>query len=89
MKKYVSLDKRSKKAQKEYYSERRVTWGELNPVTRSVPSGKSYNRKKDKQEMRRTDRDSQGGFDVSSFFIYEKSLFGVLKQLLIWYNKSC
>ena len=31
MKKYVSLDKRSKKAQKEYYSERRVTWGELNP----------------------------------------------------------
>jgi hypothetical protein len=45
MKKYVSLDKRSKKAQKEYYSERRVTWGELNPVTRSIPSGKSYNRK--------------------------------------------
>ncbi len=76
MKKYVSLDKQSKKAQKEYYSERRVTWGELNPVTRSVPSGKSYNRKKDKQEMRRTDRDSRGGFDVSSFFIYEKVYLG-------------
>ena len=45
MKKYVSLDKRSKKAQKAYYSERRVTWGELNPVTKSVPSGKNYNRK--------------------------------------------
>ena len=68
MKKFVSLDKRSKKAQKEYYSERRVTWGELNPVTRSVPSGKSYNRKKDKQEMRRTDRDSGSGFNVSFFF---------------------
>ena len=76
MKKYVSLDKQSKKAQKEYYSERRVTWGELNPVTRSVPSVKSYNRKKDKQEMRRTDRDSRGGFDVSFFFIYEKVYLG-------------
>ncbi len=76
MKKYVSLDKRSKKAQKEYYSERRVTWGELNPVTRSVPSGKSYNRKKDKQEMRRTDRDSRGGFDVSFFLFTKKFIWG-------------
>ena len=76
MKKYVSLDKQSKKAQKEYYSERRVTWGELNPVTRSVPSGKSYNRKKDKQEMRRTDRDSRGGFDVSSFLFTKKFIWG-------------
>ena len=69
MKKYVSLDKRSKKAQKEYYSERRVTWGELNPVTRSVPNGKSYNRKKDKQEMRRADLRSGDGFEVSSFCV--------------------
>ena len=53
MKKYVSLDKRSKKAQREYYSERRRTWGELNPVTRSVPSGKTYNRKKDKKRLLR------------------------------------
>lgn len=51
MKKYVSLDKRSKKAQKEYYSQLRRTWGELNPVTRTVPSGKVYNRKKDKQKI--------------------------------------
>lgn len=33
MKKYVTIDKRSKKAQKEYYSKLRGTWGELNPVT--------------------------------------------------------
>lgn len=46
MSKYVSLDKRSKKAQKEYHSKQRRTWGEINPVTRSVPSGKAYNRKK-------------------------------------------
>jgi hypothetical protein len=51
MKRYVSLDKRSKKAQKEYYSKQRCTWGELNPVTRSVPSGKVYNRKKDKSRI--------------------------------------
>ncbi len=69
MKKYVSLDKRSKKAQKAYYSERRVTWGELNPVTKSVPSGKNYNRKKDKQKMRRVDRDTGYGPEVNSFFV--------------------
>lgn len=37
MKQYVTLDKRSKKAQREYYAKQRTTWGELNPVTRSVP----------------------------------------------------
>lgn len=51
MKQYVSLDKRSKKAQREYYSKQRRTWGELKPVTRSVPSGKVYNRKKDKHKI--------------------------------------
>ena len=48
---YVTLDKRSKKAQREYYAKQRTTWGELNPVTRSVPSGKAYNRKKEKQRI--------------------------------------
>ena len=51
MKKYVSLDKRSKKAKRKYYSERRRTWGELNPVTRSVPSEKIYNRNKDMKRI--------------------------------------
>lgn len=31
--------------------ERRADWGELNPVTRSVSSGKTYNRKKEKQRI--------------------------------------
>ena len=64
MKKYVSLDKRSKKAQREYYSERRHTWGELNPVTRSVPSGKTYNRKKEKKKIR---RELSDGFHADFF----------------------
>ena len=51
MDKYVSLEKRSKKAQREYHAKQRRTWGELNPVTRSVPSGKTYNRKKEKQRI--------------------------------------
>ena len=65
MKKYVSLDKRSKKAQREYYSERRHTWGELNPVTRSVPSGKTYNRKKEKKKI---GRELSDGFLADLFY---------------------
>ena len=64
MKRYVTIDKRSKKAQKEYYSKLRGTWGELNPVTRSVPSGKTYNRNKDKKERRRTGREFSDGLDA-------------------------
>ena len=58
VKHYVTIDKRSKKAQKEYYSKLRRTWGELNPVTRSVPSGKTYNRNKDKQRNRKSAKNS-------------------------------
>ena len=67
MNKFVTVDKRSKKAQKEYYSQRRHTWGELNPVTRSVPSGKTYNRKKEKKRAGREFRDDlgAGSFAVS------------------------
>lgn len=61
MKQYVTIDKRSKKAQKEFYSKQRHTWGELNPVTRSVPSGKVYNRKKEK---RRIGVESRDGLDA-------------------------
>ena len=52
MKQYVTLDKRSKKAQREYYAKQRTTWGELNPVTRSVPEWKGLQQKKGKAENR-------------------------------------
>ena len=42
----------------------RRTWGELNPVTRSVPSGKTYNRKKEKQ---RIGKEFRNGFDADLF----------------------
>lgn len=66
MNKYVSLDKQSKKAQREYYAKQRRTWGELNPVTRSVPNGKAYNRKKEKQ---RTGREFSNGFEAGSIYL--------------------
>lgn len=40
----VPLNKRSKKAQKEYHAKRRGSWYGLDPVTRTVPSGKVYDR---------------------------------------------
>ena len=65
-----------KKAQKEYYTFSRVTWGGFNPDTGSVQNGKSYSRKKDKQEMRRADLRSGDGFGVSSFFM-KKAILGL------------
>ena len=68
MKKYVSLDKRSKKAKKEYYSKMRSTWGDINPVTRSVPSTKAYDRKKEKQKMRKLSNESGYGYNAELLF---------------------
>jgi len=44
------LKKQSRRAQKEYHSKRRGSWYGVNPVTRTVPSGKIYDRKKIKRE---------------------------------------
>lgn len=53
MDKFIPINKKSKKARKEYYVKKRNTWGEFNPMTRTMPNGKGYNRKKMKQEDRR------------------------------------
>ena len=49
--KFVPLEKQSKRKRQEYYASRRKTWGEFNPVTRSVPNAKVYNRKKSGQRF--------------------------------------
>lgn len=67
MGKFIPINKKSKKEQKAYYAKQRNTWGELNPVTRTVPNGKGYNRKKMKQEERRSGHIS-GRYDP--FFFY-------------------
>lgn len=48
----VPLNKRSKKAQKEYHAKRRGSWYGLIPVTRTVPSGKVYDRNRVKRAVR-------------------------------------
>ena len=45
----VPLNKRSKKAQKEYHAKQRGSWYGLNPITRTVPSGKVYDRNQAKR----------------------------------------
>ncbi len=47
--KYIPVEKRSKKQQRAYYAARRGSWHGVDPVTKTVPSKKLYNRKRAKQ----------------------------------------
>lgn len=38
----IPLDKRSKKAQREYYSKQRGSWYGVNPITRTVQSKRAH-----------------------------------------------
>jgi len=49
----VPLDKRSKKAQREYHAKQRGSWHGVNPITRTVQSRKTYDRARVKQADRR------------------------------------
>ena len=48
----VPLNKQSKKAQREYHAKQRGSWYGLNPITRTVPSGKVYDRNRAKRAAR-------------------------------------
>jgi len=48
----IEVSKMSKKAQKEYYSRQRNTWGSLSPVTRKPAKPQAYNRAKMKSALR-------------------------------------
>ncbi|MCL2545809.1 MAG: hypothetical protein FWE06_01260 [Oscillospiraceae bacterium] len=47
--KYVPLEKRSKREQKEHFSALRGNWGGINPVTKKPPNPQAYKRKKSGQ----------------------------------------
>lgn len=49
----VPLDKRSKKAQREYHAKQRGSWHGVNPITRAVQNRKTYGRARVKQADRR------------------------------------
>lgn len=51
MKQLIPLNKQSKKKQKEYHDKQRGSWNGISPVTRTVPSGKAYDRSKLKREI--------------------------------------
>lgn len=53
MRKVISLNKQSKKAQKAFHAQQRGSWNGLNPITRVVPNGKAYSRAKAKAEARK------------------------------------
>ena len=46
MEKYIPYEKLSKKEKRRLDSQRRTTWGCVNPVTRKPGSSKAYNRNK-------------------------------------------
>lgn len=52
--KMTPLKKQSKRAQKEYHSKKRGSWNGVSPVTRTVPSGKVY----DRNRVKRSDREA-------------------------------
>lgn len=56
MQKLVPLKKRSKREQKAYHDLQRGSWYGLNPVTRTVPSRKVYDRNRVKQKTIDVDR---------------------------------
>ena len=52
MRQIVPLKKQSKRAQRAFHSKRRGNWCGVNPVARTVPSGKVYDRNRVKRESR-------------------------------------
>ena len=73
MEKFIPINKKTKKEQKEYHARQRRTWS-MDPVTRTVPNGKGYNRNKQKQEDRRSGRLSQNyRDDCHSIFLFARS----------------
>ena len=85
MDKFVPLDKKSKKAQKEFHARQRRSWEGISPLTRTVPNGKAYNRKKMKADERRSSRDFRNETTAAFLMLAgdgEKA--GAGKILLIW-----
>ena len=54
MNRIIPLKKRSKKAQRAWHLRQRAAWDGVNPVTRIVPDKKTYDRKRDRQALRRS-----------------------------------
>jgi len=69
--KYVPLDKRSKKKQKEYHEMQRKSWGEFNPITRKTDNLNVYNRKKSERRHE---------YEPCSDFLYAFAIKNILHR---------
>lgn len=47
---FIPLEKQSKKAQRAYHAKQRGSWNGVNPTSKVIPSGKTYSRKKRREE---------------------------------------
>ena len=56
MKKFITIDKRSKKEKKAYYALMRKSWGDVKPATITMEDKKGYSRKK-KDYLRESDNE--------------------------------
>ena len=43
---FIPIDKQSKLEKKKFHDSKRGSWGNVNPVTRTPPNPKAYNRRK-------------------------------------------
>lgn len=64
MMRMVPLKKQSKKKQREYHAKQRGSWYGLNPVTRTVPSRKAY----DRNRIKRADKEMSARFYLFDYF---------------------
>ena len=54
MNKHIPFEKLSKRQQRTLNAQKRITWGELNPVTRRPENSRAYNRAKAQSWKRNT-----------------------------------
>ena len=67
-KKYVPLEKQTKREQREYHATRRTSWGNVNPVTRTTPKQKVYNRKKSGRWQEHEPKSGLYAYHFDNFF---------------------
>ena len=90
MNRFLPLEKRSKRAQRQAYAARRGSWNGVNPVSKVIPSGKAYRRCKnridwDGEPPRSSRHEELGG---SRFSLQEQPLSSIAVDCLIPYVLS-
>ena len=83
--KFIPLEKRSKKEQKEYHKKSRRDWGILSPITRKTKNKKAYDRNREKREREQFTRITCKHFRTNR---YIKNLTKFEKCVIIYMMKK-